>query len=166
MDSMQTALAAPPATPDLAKVRRFLREGTPGPHWYAALLGLDDYEFRELRARVEKGFSYRTLERLQRNLDLPLTDLAELVLISPRTLARRKQEGKLLPEESDRLLRISRVFGRTLELFEGDAEGSLQWLASPQTALGGAVPLEVARTELGAREIEALIGRLDAGVYS
>ncbi|HVR44796.1 MAG TPA: antitoxin Xre-like helix-turn-helix domain-containing protein [Thermoanaerobaculia bacterium] len=165
---MPVALAPPPrtTTPDLETLRRFLREGRPGPHWYAALLGLDLFEFDALRARVEKGFSYRTLERLQKNLDLPMHELAELVLISPRTLARRKQEGKLLPEESDRLLRIARVFGRALELFDGDASGAGEWLEAKQPALGGGVPLALARTELGSREVELLIERLEHGVFS
>ena len=90
---MPTATAEQPvhaSTPDLEKLRGYIREGHPGPHWYAALLGLDQFGFEQLQARVEKGFSYRTLERLQKNLDLPLNELAELVLISPRTLARRK----------------------------------------------------------------------------
>lgn len=154
------------STPDLDKLRRYIREGHPGPHWYAALLGLEQFEFEQLQARVAKGFSYRTLERLQKNLDLPLSELAELVLISPRTLARRKQEGKLLPEESDRLLRISRVFAKALELFEGDAPAAGAWLEQKQPALGGAVPLTLARTELGSREVELLIERLEQGVFS
>jgi hypothetical protein len=33
-------------------------------------------------------------------------------------------------------------------------------------ALGGAVPLAVARTELGALEVERLIGRLEHGVFT
>jgi len=32
--------------------------------------------------------------------------------------------------------------------------------------LGGAIPLEYARTEVGARELEKLLGRIDYGVYS
>jgi putative toxin-antitoxin system antitoxin component (TIGR02293 family) len=81
-------------------------------------------------------------------------------------LARRQQEGKLTPEESDRLLRASRVFTRALELFEGDAAAALSWLSEPQVALGGIVPLEIADTEIGANEVESLIGRLEHGIPS
>ena len=35
-----------------------------------------------------------------------------------------------------------------------------------QKALGEKVPLELLVTELGAREVEALIGRLEHGVFS
>ena len=59
-----------------------------------------------------------------------------------------------------------RVFGRALELFEGDSQAAERWLSSPRAALGGATPLELAKTEAGAREVEALIGRLEHGVFS
>jgi putative toxin-antitoxin system antitoxin component (TIGR02293 family) len=99
-------------------------------------------------------------------MGLSMDEMAGLVQIRPRTLDRRKKEGWLRPEESDRLLRASRVFGRAIALFEGDGEGALGWLSTPQMALGGAVPLEMARTEIGAREVEGLIGRLEHGVFS
>jgi uncharacterized protein (DUF2384 family) len=37
---------------------------------------------------------------------------------------------------------------------------------APQRALGGAVPLEIAKTEVGAREVEQIIGRLEQGVFT
>lgn len=87
--------------------------------------------------------------------------LAELAQIPPRTLARRKEEGRLDPDESDRLLRASRVFGRALALFEGDVDAARTWLSAEQPALGGMAPLELATTDVGAREVENLIGRLE-----
>ena len=40
-----------------------------------------------------------------------------------------------------------------------------RWLRSPALGLGGAVPLEF-KTEVGAREVENLLGRIEHGVYS
>jgi putative toxin-antitoxin system antitoxin component (TIGR02293 family) len=51
-------------------------------------------------------------------------------------------------------------------LFEGDRDAAVEWLTTPQTALGDRVPLDLARTEIGAREVERLVGRLDHGVFS
>ena len=59
-----------------------------------------------------------------------------------------------------------RVLGKALELFEGDSRAAERWLSSPKAGLGGAVPSELAKTEAGAREVEALIGRLEHGVFS
>jgi putative toxin-antitoxin system antitoxin component (TIGR02293 family) len=137
-----------------------------GDHLYVMLLGLKMSETKELLRQVEKGFPFRVMERLGRNLKLPLKALAELAQIRIRTLQRRKGEGRLHPGESDRLLRVARVFARAIELFEGDDEAARHWLSSPQRALGGARPLMLAKTEVGVLEVERLIGRLEHGVFS
>ncbi len=153
--------------PDLERFREWIRSGHRGSdHGYVLLLGLEPADTVRLVERVERGFSYRELEHLRDNVGLSRSDLADLVKVKPRTLDRRKKEDHLLPEESDRLLRVSRVFGKALELFEGDPKAAREWLSSPQTALGGAVPLDIAKTDIGAREVEALVGRLEHGVFS
>jgi putative toxin-antitoxin system antitoxin component (TIGR02293 family) len=152
-------------TKDLDRFRQFLRRGAPGPHAYVILLGLDTFDPPDLLRAVKRGFSYRTFERFRRNTALPVERMTDLVDIPRRTLTRRKREGRFLPDESDRLLRASRLFGRTLELFEGDRDAATEWLMTAQAALGGAAPLDLARTEVGAREVERLVGRLDHGVF-
>lgn len=154
------------ATTDIAAFRAIVRERRGGPHSYVALLGLKTFETLELLDRVEAGFSFKTFERLQRNLALPTEELADFVQITLRTLARRREEGRLTSEESDRLLRASRVFGKALALFEGDVEAARLWLSTPAPALADRTPQEVASTDLGAREVENLIGRLEHGVFS
>ena len=153
-------------TRDVERFRQFLDHGAPGPHAYVVLLGLETFAAQDLLKTVGKGFVYRTFERLQRNTALPFEFLVELIDIPRRTLTRRKREGRFLPDESDRLLRASRLFGRTLELFEGDRQAATDWLTTAQPALGGATPLDLARTDVGAREVERLIHRLEHGVFS
>lgn len=133
-------------------------------HLHVTLLGLRTYETVSLHSRLEEGLSYQALERLRQVVDVPIGDIADLLRISPRTVARRKESGKLQPDESDRLLRLSRLVGLTLELFEGDLEEARSWLSSPHQALGDESPLAFATTEVGAREVEHLIGRLEHGV--
>jgi putative toxin-antitoxin system antitoxin component (TIGR02293 family) len=62
-------------------------------------------------------------------------------------------------------LRFARLLGQAVQLF-GGLEEARQWLKAPQRGLGGAVPLDYAQTETGAREVENLLGRIDYGVYS
>jgi putative toxin-antitoxin system antitoxin component (TIGR02293 family) len=95
-----------------------------------------------------------------------LPALGSLIGIPERTLARRRVAGKLTPEESERLLRVASIFEKAAELFEGDLEAAVGWLTSPKKALGQQQPLLYARTELGAREVENLLGRLEYGVFS
>ncbi len=132
---------------------------------YLGLTDLHPGEPKKLLQEVEEGFPYRSLERFQDAVHLPMSEVAHLVRIPPRTLHRRKKEGRLQPEESDRLLRASRVFQRAVDLFDDDLEAAKRWLSSPQPALEGLKPLDMARTDLGAREVERLIGQLEHGVF-
>lgn len=133
---------------------------------YASFLGLYPTSSIDLVDQISRGLAFKAFEHLRTVIDLPLADLAALVSITSRTLHRRKEEGRLQPDESDRLVRLSRVFGRSVELFEGDASEARHWLHSPQLALGNRSPLSMASTEVGAREVEALIGRLEHGVFA
>jgi len=153
------------STPDLERFRQFKRRGSPGPHAYVVLLGLDAFDAPDLLRTVKRGFSYRAIERFQRNTSLSFERIMVLIDVPRRTLTRRKRDGRLLPDESDRLLRASRLFGRALELFEGNRDAASEWLSTAQPALGGAVPLDLARTDVGVREVETLVGRLEQGIF-
>jgi putative toxin-antitoxin system antitoxin component (TIGR02293 family) len=59
-----------------------------------------------------------------------------------------------------------RVLAKALELFEGDHDAATEWMRSPLPALGGETPIDIARTELGARQVENLVGRIEHGIYS
>lgn len=113
-----------------------------------------------------RGFSYQTLIAFETNSGVSLQALAETIGIPERTLARRRAAGRLAPDESERLLRLSSVFEKTVELFEGDVPSAVRWLAAPKRALENQSPLQYTRTEVGAIEVENLIGRLEHSVFS
>jgi putative toxin-antitoxin system antitoxin component (TIGR02293 family) len=114
---------------------------------------------------IEAGLSIAELDALRASLDLPMDRLATLLGISRATLHRRRAEGRLDREESDRVVRFARLMGRAVEVLESE-EAARRWLNAPQVGLGGAVPLDFAVTEVGAREVEDLLGRIEYGVYS
>lgn len=137
-----------------------------GAYAFASLVGIRSQDPLEILKRVEKGLAFTALERFQTNTGLSTGELADAGVIALRTLHRRKEQGRLAPEESDRLMRLSRVFGKALALFEGDMDAARQWLAAPQAALGRQRPMSLTRTDVGAREVEALVDRLEHGVLS
>jgi putative toxin-antitoxin system antitoxin component (TIGR02293 family) len=114
---------------------------------------------------VQSGLAIGEMESLRSLLGLPLDGLALKLGISKATLHRRKAAGRLDPAESDRVVRFARLMGRAVEVLES-SENARKWLASPQIGLGGAVPLDYAETEVGAREVEDLLGRIEYGVYA
>jgi putative toxin-antitoxin system antitoxin component (TIGR02293 family) len=115
---------------------------------------------------VRAGFSFKILATFQKTTKLPWAEVSRFVAIPQRTLTRRQSQGKLQPDESDRVLRASKIFDMAEELFEGDTEAARKWLETPQPGLGGETPLDFASTEVGAREVENLIGRLEHGVFA
>src|SRR5438045_7668724 len=125
-------------------------------HSYVELLGMKTVALPALLREVERGLPYRAFERFSSSLGATTEDILRLVGIPRRTLVRRKIEGRFSPEESDRLLRAARVFASAIELFEGDRSAALAWLSEPQTAFGGAIPLDLSRSEVGARAFDEL----------
>jgi putative toxin-antitoxin system antitoxin component (TIGR02293 family) len=123
------------------------------------------YSTAKLLEAVEAGLPVEELEVLRAGLDLPMEKLALRLGISKATLHRRKRSGRLEPGESDRVVRFARLTGKAVEVLE-TRENARRWLTSPQAGLGGAVPLDYAETEIGAREVEDLLGRIEYGVYS
>src|SRR5213594_4719836 len=119
----------------------------------------------ELIRQIQKGLRFSELETLQSTIDLPFEQLAAKLAISRSTLQRRKATGRLSPDESDKVMRFSRLLEHATNVF-GDIEKARAWLKFPQHGLGGAVPLDYAETEVGAREVDDLLGRIDYGVYS
>lgn len=110
------------------------------------------------------GLSICEVEELRRSLGMPMEKLLPILGISKATFHRRKKTGSLDLSESDRVVRYARLLGAAVEVMESIGNARL-WLTSPQVGLGGAVPLEYAETEVGAREVESLLGRIEHGVY-
>ena len=119
----------------------------------------------ELIHRIQKGLRFSELRTLQESIDLPFEQLAAKLCISRSTLQRRKVAGRLSPGEYDKVIRFSRLLRHATRVF-GDVERARAWLKHPQLGLGGAVPLDYASTETGAREVENLLGRIDYSVYA
>ena len=119
----------------------------------------------ELIRKIQKGLRFSELETLQNSIDLPFEQLAAKLAISRSTLQRRRAAGRLSPDESDKVMRLSRLLEHATNVF-GDIERARAWLKFPQRGLGGAIPLDYAETEVGAREVDNLLGRIEYSVYT
>ncbi|OGO16770.1 MAG: hypothetical protein A2Z14_05620 [Chloroflexi bacterium RBG_16_48_8] len=133
---------------------------------YARRIGVNVKNTADLIEKINSGLPFRTFEKLQSEIGLSSQELAKIVQIAPRTLTRRKSSRRFQPDESDRILRASRVYDKTLELFDGDREEARTWLTTSRKTFNGSSPLEFAITEVGAHEVEDLIGRLERGVFT
>lgn len=114
---------------------------------------------------IEAGLPFRDFAVLQKSLDMTGQKLADKLSIPKATFQRRKLKGRFDFAESERLVRFARLLGMAAHVMKSVDYGR-RWLTSPQYGLGGAVPLDYAKTEIGAREVEDLLGRIEYGVYS
>lgn len=129
-------------------------------------LGLSTASADELIHLVQQGLPFKMLASVSAQTGIPTRELAVILEIPERTLARRRVAGKLGRDESERLLRVARVVDKAVRLFEGDVGAAVAWLKTPQKALSYNTPLSYGRFEIGAQEVENLIGRLEHGVFS
>ena len=60
--------------------------------------------------RVHEGLPYSEIDHLSTQLELPIRGLAKTLGIPERTLARRRRDGRLSSDESERVLRLERLF--------------------------------------------------------
>lgn len=128
---------------------------------------LEDQELNipQVIKSLEKGLPVSRFTKIRQALNLPDKDLAKVIRVPKSTLAARKRTGKLSFEESERLYRVQRLLEKAIDVF-GDVEPARTWLKNKAYGLGDVSPLELASTEVGAREVENLLGRIEHGVFS
>ena len=114
---------------------------------------------------LEKGLPVSRFTKIRQTLNLADKDLAKVIRVPKSTLAARKRAGKLSFEESERLYRVQRLLEKAIDVF-GDVEPARTWLKKKAYGLGDVSPLELAGTEVGAREVENLLGRIEHGIFS
>ncbi|VGO14472.1 hypothetical protein PDESU_03034 [Pontiella desulfatans] len=118
----------------------------------------------EVITRIKKGLPTASFEKLREEFGVTAAELAKTLNINMRTLARRKQSGRLDVDESERVYRLARLYQIALNLFE-DASLARRWFAAPKDIFGGQTPLNYADTEPGAQEVEKQLRRLEHGVF-
>lgn len=128
-----------------------------------AILGLDAQSEDELLRCVFAGLLPDVLDRLQQE-GLRVAEMH--FIIPPRTLSHRKSRNELLDvAESDRAVRVARILA-IAELTFGDKQKALRWLRAPKKRFDQRTPLEMLLSELGARQVEDMLTRIDEGYFA
>jgi putative toxin-antitoxin system antitoxin component (TIGR02293 family) len=119
----------------------------------------------DLVEAIRRGLPMRVVDAALASGLIDQTELFELV-VPRRTLTHRREKRQgLTPDQSDRLLRVVRVVLRAEEAL-ADREKAHRWLRKPNRALAGHRPIDLLASDVGARMVERVLGRLEHGVYS
>jgi putative toxin-antitoxin system antitoxin component (TIGR02293 family) len=117
----------------------------------------------DLIEAIEGGLPVAAVESVIRDGTFSASELHELVL-PRRTFTHRKQKGQCLTaDESDRLTRAVRLASRAEEAI-GDRAKAARWLRKPNRALVGKRPLDLLESDVGARMVEQVLGRIEHGL--
>lgn len=108
-----------------------------------------------------------SLAALDELLDAGFTsvELGELV-INPRTLRHRRARNEALSmEEADRAVRLARTLA-TADAVLGDRAAAWTWLRAANLSLDDARPIDLLKSEIGARAVEEALVRLEHGMFA
>jgi putative toxin-antitoxin system antitoxin component (TIGR02293 family) len=112
---------------------------------------------------IANGISPRAYKRVADKLKFPPA------LVAPESTVRRRlaSNSRFTEAESERVVRLARVFAEAVQLFEDEAT-ALAWLNAPSEYLPGQppiTPMALAASDAGARLIESHIRRTAHGMF-
>jgi putative toxin-antitoxin system antitoxin component (TIGR02293 family) len=119
--------------------------------------------FPVLLKKINKGLDYELSPKLMGLLGMEPEEMTRHLGISMRTLHERKKARRFNKHESEHLVRLGHLYLKAFKVFD-DPEFAGEWMRTRVPELGGITPMESASTEIGAREVEMLLGAIAHGV--
>lgn len=117
----------------------------------------------DLATRVREGLPYSSLTAVMEQYGIAREVLCAILHLSRRNLLRRREQSRLSADESDRLYRLARVLAHANRVFR-DLEESAEWIQAPNPSLGKQQPLTLLDTDIGAQQVDDVLGRIEHGI--
>jgi len=128
-------------------------------------IGIRSKDLFGLIDQIKDGLPVSSFDKIREKFMLSERALSDTIEFSKRTLTRRKMIGRLSAYESERLVRLAKLFDKVVQVFANDEVVAAKWFKAPARGLGGKTPLTMTDTELGAQEVYALLIRIEYGVF-
>lgn len=129
------------------------------------VFGRDICSVQDLMAEIARGFPVSSLSATDHLLTTVSADRTRLreAIVPMGTFKRRLSQKRFSVEESERLERVARVFATARHVLESD-NMAREFLYASHPELGGKRPIDVAITELGARQVENILWGIFFGI--
>lgn len=111
------------------------------------------------------GILKSSVENLANVLNIPMRDMAVLLNLSYKTLARKKKDEAFGNLVSSLSVEIANTVAKGLAVFE-DTEKLNRWLLKENEGLNGQKPFDLLNTPTGIKLVSQILGRIEDGVYS
>ena len=140
-------------------------------HSMIEVLGGDKAFDRSLRNRIDLielskiGITKASLLHLADYLDLTISQIADLLPITERTIQRYADDRHFSPSVSEHILQIAECTAAGIRVFE-DKGKFLTWLRHPNRALGQQTPMSLLSSRFGSEMVLDELGRIEYGVFS
>lgn len=126
-----------------------------------SVLGQDVHSQADLAIAVRRRLPLISLKHLAQ-AGLTESEIERFVIPRRTRRHRADKQQPLTIEESDRAVRLVRIQTLAEKTFANQEKANV-WLRRSLVELGGETPLEIARTEVGARMIESILGKIAWG---
>ncbi|MGH8209406.1 MAG: type II RES/Xre toxin-antitoxin system antitoxin [Steroidobacteraceae bacterium] len=125
-------------------------------------LGMDVASAADLARVVMIRIPLKALTHVLRTGSFSKNEIQHFVIPARTHRHRQQSREPLTVEESDRLVRLTRIQALAEDVF-GESTKANFWLREPLGELNGKPPLELAQTEAGARVVEQILAKIDWG---
>ncbi len=115
--------------------------------------------------RIESGATFPQVMKLIKKAGVSQSRFAKLAGLSISTLAERKKKGRFNPVESERVLRLEKVFQLAVAVFDKNSRAARDWLTAPNSEFGNIAPFEMLKTDIGTEAVVMMLHRIDQGMF-
>lgn len=121
-------------------------------------------DFLVFHTSISHGFPAKCAIHFKELTGFTNLEMSKLLGISEKTFVRWQVKPQKLinPVSSDRLFRTAKVMVLAAEVLEDENEAR-SWMSEPQIGLDNKRPRELLTTEIGARQVEDLLLRMEHG---
>jgi putative toxin-antitoxin system antitoxin component (TIGR02293 family) len=119
----------------------------------------------DLMKLSQKGVDKDALLRLAKYLDFSVSQIAELLPVTQRTIQRYSRNHRFNQAVSEHILQITEVALRGASVF-GSRDKFVTWVKSKSPALGNRTPASLLGSRFGAELVLDELGRIEHGVVS
>ncbi len=112
-----------------------------------------------------EGVTKDALANLAKYLSFTMSQMAELLPVTERTIQRYTPEKSFNRVVSEQILQIAEVAANGTDVFE-DKDRFLSWMNHPNKALDNKTPMSILSSRFGVEMVLDELGRIEYGVFS